>query len=82
MTDWLKPGAVPPDAAAELDDDDGVSDDTDTPEPSTTQRARGGQGTASGHKSPGGTGEGTDDTSSPGGDPQGDWLRDARGGRR
>jgi hypothetical protein len=82
VTDWLKPGAVPPDAASELDDDDGVNDDTDTPEPSTAQPASGGYGTASGKGSSGGSGEGTDDTSSPGGDAQSEWLRDARGGPR
>jgi hypothetical protein len=82
VTDWLKPGAVPPDAASDLHDDDEISDDTDTREPSTTQRVSGGQGTVGGHKSPRGSRGSTDDTLRPGDDPQSDWLRDARGGRR
>lgn len=81
MTDWLKPGAVPPDAAADMQDDDAVSDDRSTSEPAT-KPASGGYGTPSGQASSGGSGEATDDTSSPGTDNQSEWLRDARGGPR
>jgi hypothetical protein len=78
----LKPGAVPPDAASELQDDDAISDDTETPEPSTVRPAGGGYGSTSGRASSGGSGEATDETSNPGTDTQSEWLRDAGGGPR
>jgi hypothetical protein len=81
VSDWLKPGAMPPDATLELDDD-AMSDDTEVPEPSTARPAGGGYGSTSGRASSGGSGEATDETSNPGTDAQSEWLRDAGGGPR
>jgi hypothetical protein len=79
VTDWLKPGSVPPQSASEdlLDDDEVVRDEM-APEPAPA--ASGGYGTPSDRASPGDSGEGTDETSNAGDDLQTDWLRDAPGG--
>lgn len=87
MTDWLKPGAVPPDAATDLQDDDAMSDDTTddiaaAPEPSAAQRAGGSNGTTSGDGSSRDNGEGTHDTLGVATDSQSQSLRDAPGGPR
>lgn len=85
MSDWLKPGSVPPNSTAELVDDDIVASDADAETPmrrGEATTASGGYGTPSSGGSSGGSGEATDDTSSPGTDDQSDWLRDAPGGPR
>jgi hypothetical protein len=64
-----------------VDDDVVDGDPEDDGRAPTGHAAGGGYGTPSATSS-GGTGEATDETSSPGADAQSEWLRDAPGGAR
>jgi hypothetical protein len=64
--------------AERLSSSDAVASDRGSP--GQGDSASGGYGTRSARQSSGGTGEGTDDTSTPGEENETDWLRQAPGG--
>jgi hypothetical protein len=78
VTDWMKPGVMPPDSVSDdvlVEDDEVLRDEMNPP----TAPATGGYGTVSGRPSSGGSGEGSENASNAGDDDQTDWLREAPG---